>query len=259
VVAFSTTDTLALGGSTNASFDVSTIGAAAQYQGFGIYAKSGTSTWTVTGTNTAALPWTINAGTLAVNGAMANSSMTVNNGGTLAGTGTVGSVTVASGGTFAPGSGAPGSSMNVASNLAFQLGGLYLVQINPTSASSAAVSGTATLTGGIVSANFAAGSYLTKQYTVLTATGGLGGTTFANLTNANLPGGFADSLSYSGNSVFLNLTATLGALSAGGLNQNQQNVATALNNFFNSGGALPPNFVNVFGLTGGALETRLPS
>jgi len=37
---------------------------------------------------------------------MANSTMTVNSGGTLAGTGTVGNVTVANGGTFAPGSGA---------------------------------------------------------------------------------------------------------------------------------------------------------
>ena len=61
---------------------------------------------------------------------------------------------------------------------------------------------------------------------------------------------------------FLNLTATLGAPSTGavpggGLNQNQQHVAGALNNFFNAGGALPPTFVSVFGLTGGALANAL--
>jgi uncharacterized protein with beta-barrel porin domain len=49
----------------------------------------------------------------------------------------------------------------------------------------------------------------------------------------------------------------LGALTTGGLNQNQQNVAASLNNFFNSGGALPPAFVSVFGLTGGNLANSL--
>jgi hypothetical protein len=64
-------------------------------------------------------------------------------------------------------------------------------------------------------------------------------------------------LSYSGNSVLLNLTATLGTIDTSGLNQNQQNVATWLNNFFNASGTLPPAFVNVFGLTGGALGNAL--
>jgi outer membrane autotransporter protein len=43
----------------------------------------------------------------------------------------------------------------------------------------------------------------------------------------------------------------------GSLNQNQQNVASALNNFFNNGGSLPPNFVGIFGLTGGNLTNAL--
>ena len=63
-VAFSTADTFALGGTTDASFDVSQIGS--QYLGFGIYEKTGTSTWTLTNTTTAMTPWTINQGTLAV-------------------------------------------------------------------------------------------------------------------------------------------------------------------------------------------------
>jgi autotransporter-associated beta strand protein len=66
VVAASTADTLALGGTTNASFDVSKIGSSAQYQGFGNFQKTGTSTWTLIGTTAAVTPWTINAGTLAV-------------------------------------------------------------------------------------------------------------------------------------------------------------------------------------------------
>lgn len=193
---------------------------------------------------------TINSGTLIVDGSIANSATTVNNGGTLAGTGTVGNVTVANGGTFAAGSGVPGTSMTVAGNLAFQSGALYVIQLNPTSTTFANVTGTASL-AGTVNANFASGSYLTKQYVILQSAG-IGGT-FSALTTTNLPAGFAASLGYTGNDVLLNLTATLGALSAGGLNVNQQNVANALNNFFNSGGMLPPNFLDIFGLTGSAL------
>jgi hypothetical protein len=38
---------------------------------------------------------------------------------------------------------------------------------------------------------------------------------------------------------------------------NQCNVANSLNNFFNSGGTLPPSFVTIFGLTGGNLANAL--
>lgn len=41
VVAFSAADTLRLGGTTNASFDVSQIGASAQYRNFGVFQKAG--------------------------------------------------------------------------------------------------------------------------------------------------------------------------------------------------------------------------
>ena len=43
----------------------------------------------------------------------------------------------------------------------------------------------------------------------------------------------------------------------GGLSGNQFNVANALNNFFNNGGTLPPNFLTIFGLTGGNLANAL--
>ena len=38
---------------------------------------------------------------------------------------------------------------------------------------------------------------------------------------------------------------------------NQRNVATALDNFFNTGGALPPGFLPIFGLTGSNLGNAL--
>jgi autotransporter-associated beta strand protein len=58
-------DTLALGGATDASFDVDQLGSAAQYRGFANYLKSGTSTWTLSGTGDTTEAWTITDGTLA--------------------------------------------------------------------------------------------------------------------------------------------------------------------------------------------------
>ena len=62
---------------------------------------------------------------------------------------------------------------------------------------------------------------LSKQYTILTTTGGLGGTTFAGLTNTNMPSGGSDTLSYSTNDddVYLNLTERFAQLT--GLSGNQ--------------------------------------
>ena len=91
-------DTFQLGGSGTGSFAASLIGPAAQYLGFAAYNKVGDSTWTLTGTNALALPWTVEQGTLNVAGSLANSPFTVQ-GGTLAVTGTIGTATV-NGGSF---------------------------------------------------------------------------------------------------------------------------------------------------------------
>lgn len=86
VVAFGAGDTLKLGGATDSTFDVSSIGAAAQYRNFGQYTKTGTSTWTLTGTTSAVTPWSLDEGTLAIgsDGALgaAGGGLTFN-GGTL--------------------------------------------------------------------------------------------------------------------------------------------------------------------------------
>jgi autotransporter-associated beta strand protein len=222
----------------------------------GSLVKVGDATLTLTGNNTYTGPTTVNAGALIVDGSIASSSLTsVSSGATLGGSGTVGPTIINAGGTFAPGSaGAPGA-MTVAGNLAFQSGALYVVQVNPTTASSTNVSGTASL-AGTVQAAFAAGSSVSRTYTILSAAGGRSGT-FGSLTTTGLPAGFTASLSYTDNDAILDLTAVLGGGPNGGLNQNQQNVANALNAFFNNGGTLPPNFLSVFGLTGSALTNAL--
>jgi uncharacterized protein with beta-barrel porin domain len=246
-------DTLQLGGTGNGAFDLSTIGATQQYRGFTTFNVT-SGTWTVNNTYTQPDPWTVQSGTLRVNGDLSSASSLTVSGGVLGGTGTVGNTQINSGGTFAPGiPGMPGTSMTVSGNLAFQSGALYLVQVNPTSSTMAHVAGTASLAGNVLAA-FAPGSYLTKQYDILHSAG-LGGTTFAGLGTANLPAGFTVNLSYTPTDVFLNLTGAIGQ--SGGLNGNQQNVANGLNNFFNGGGALTPNFLTIFGLSGGNLTGAL--
>jgi autotransporter-associated beta strand protein len=159
-------------------------------------------------------------------------------GGFLTGTGSVGNTMIAGGGAFAPGNGTPGSFMTVAGNLAFQSGALYLVGLNPATSTFAKVTGAATLNGG-AGAAFLAGNYVARQYTILTAAGGVSGT-FGSFDTLGVPTGFQTSLSYDAHNVFLNLDLVLAKYA--GLNANQQNAANALVNFFNTTGGVPAVF-----------------
>ncbi len=196
----------------------------------------------VTGTNSFIGSTTVNGGVLDVLGTL--SDPTVNSGGTLTGTGSVGATQVNSGGIFAPGNGTPGTSMTVTGNLAFQSGAIYLVQVNPSTASFANVSGSATLGGATVNAVFANGSYVSKQYTILTAAGGVSGT-FGSLAGTNLPSNFKTTLSYDASNAYLNLGLSFGATpptpgsAPPSLSGNQQAVGNALSNFFNTTGGIP--------------------
>jgi autotransporter-associated beta strand protein len=258
---FSSSRTVTIGGGGGTvQVDTGTLtlsGAISDFSGgsTGPFSKTGAGTLIVSNAGNSYTGATnVDAGTLEVDGSIATSSLTsVNTGGLLDGIGTIGNTSV-SGGVFAPGNGTPGGSQTVSGALGFSSGGIYQVFLNPTTSSMSTVTGTATLTGGTVNAQFATGAYVTHDYEILAATALSG--TFSGLTTANLPTGFVASLDYTHtDDVFLDLQAELSG--ATGLNGNQQNVATALSNYFNNGGALPPNFLTIFGLTGPALGTAL--
>jgi uncharacterized protein with beta-barrel porin domain len=132
--------------------------------------------------------------------------------------------------------------MSVTGSLALQAGASYMVQVSPATASFASVTGAATLSGATVNANYAAGKYVSKQYTILTASAGISGT-FGSLVNTNLPSDFSTALSYDRNNAYLNLTLNFtNPNSNSGLNGNQQAVGNAVTNFFNTNGTIPMVF-----------------
>jgi uncharacterized protein with beta-barrel porin domain len=220
-------------------------------------------------TNNAPGTLSVNAGTFTVTGTLTNSSQvtvaggvtltatnvtntatgtilnngTINGGttvagGTLSGTGNTQNLTV-NAGTFAPGNGTAGSSMTVTGSFVFQAAAAYLIQIDPTTASFTNVTGTATLNGGTVNANFANGSYVSKRYTIVTAASVNG--TFGSVANTNLPANMHTSLSYDATHAYLDLALNF-SMPGGVLTQNQQAVGNALADFFNRTGGIPLTF-----------------
>ncbi len=248
LLAIAAADTVRSGGPVSSfELQVGTIWAA--LPGSGGLLKDGPGLVTLLGQNTYTGATTITGGVLAVNGSIASSSLTtVGNGAVLTGNGTVGNTIVNSGALFAPGNGTAGTSMAVSGNLAFQSGAAYLVQVGPTAASSANVTGTATLGNATVNALFTPGSNISSRYTILSATNGVSGT-FAPTVVTNLPATIQSTLGYDAHDAFLNLSLNFAA--SGPLNGNQQAVGNALNTFLNNGGSLPFVFAT---LTPGGLS-----
>lgn len=221
-------DTLRLGGTANAAFDLGTFGAAGQFKDFEALEKTGSSTWTLTGSTMDPATLIVQAGTLIANGTMANFG-TVVTGGTLSGSGMIGSLTVVSGGTVAPGN---LGQLVVNTSAAFQSGSTYAISVNAAGQSDKIAAMSATLTGGTVAVTTLAGAYNpSTQYTILSTTAGLTGS-FAGVTVSGYnPQLFASSLSYDGFNVFLTLNYNNAAFLSIAQTQNQKEVAGALSAF----------------------------
>lgn len=222
------TDTLRFGGTADSSFDLGTFGAAQQFREFEVLEKTGSSTWTLTGTTMDAATMIVQAGTLIVNGSVPNIG-TVVSGGTLSGNGMIGSLTVVSGGRAAPGN---LGQLVVNSSAAFQSGSIYAISVNAAGQSDKIAAASATLTGGTVAVTTLAGAYNpSTQYTILSTTAGLTGSFSGVTVSGYNPQLFASSLSYDGFSVFLTLNYNNTAFLSIAQTQNQKAVAGALSAF----------------------------
>lgn len=103
------------------------------FPGSGGLLKTGTGNWSLTATNTYTAATIVEVGTLTVQGRIGNSAVTVDTGGTLAGTGSIGgAVTIDTGGTLSPGNAAIGQ-LTVSNNLTLQPGGTTVIELNKTS------------------------------------------------------------------------------------------------------------------------------
>ncbi|MGN8181196.1 autotransporter outer membrane beta-barrel domain-containing protein [Serratia marcescens] len=151
--------------------------------GHGGLTKQGIGTLVLTGNNTYSGPTLVNQGRLAINGSV-TSAVSVQSGGIIGGSGTVGSLTARRGGTVAPGNSI--GTLNVAGDVSFEPGSRYAVEVGPNGQSDRIQSGgAATIGGGEVAVTLENSSNLLtqsevrsllgQQYTILSAQQGVSG------------------------------------------------------------------------------------
>ncbi len=175
--------------------------------------------------------------------------VTVGNGGTFGGNGSVlGNVTVGSGGALAPGNGSSGT-LSVSSNLMFQPQSTYQISVLGGIPTSTDVSGTTSLAGNLQT-QFLSGGF-NKPYTVLTS-GGISGT-FNTITS--LQPGVMASPTYTATDVSVTFSSVLGQVS--GLSANEAHVGSALDRVANTAGTLPGGLDAVYALSAPQLTTAL--
>jgi T5SS/PEP-CTERM-associated repeat protein/autotransporter-associated beta strand protein len=151
--------------------DATTITAA--ISGNGTLSQLGAGTTTLSASNTYTGATTVAAGRLVVDGSIASSAVSVQNGGTLGGSGAVGSTTIDSGGTISPGN-SPGN-LTVEGNLVWNGGGNYNWQVLGTTNTAGFAAGTTwdllTVTGTLDLTALSAGSKFNINLWSLASTG----------------------------------------------------------------------------------------
>ena len=200
------------------------------YQGSLI--KSGAGYLILTGDSTYRGPTTVNGGLLSVNGSL-TSAVTVNDGGTLGGSGRIGALTANSGGRVAPGNSI--GTLNVAGDVTFAPGSTYAVELSPTASDRIVAGGTASISGATVSLSLEnsptllstaeAKSLLGHQYDILQAAGGIQGQFGAVVPDYLFIGG---SLASTGNGITLSVERNATSFASVGQTPNQRAVASAV-------------------------------
>src|SRR5471030_1426007 len=198
----------------------------------GSLVKSGAGRLMLTGDNTYRGATTVNGGLLSVNGSLA-STVTVNDSGTLGGSGRIGALTANAGGTVAPGNSI--GTLQVSGNVTFAPGSTYAVELSPTSSDRIVAGGMATVSGATVSLSLENSptllsarqvqSLLGHQYDILQAAGGIQGQFGAVLPNYLFIGG---SLDYSATGVVLSVERNATSFASVGQTPNQRAVASAV-------------------------------
>jgi autotransporter-associated beta strand protein len=222
----------------------------------GSLVKTGTGVLTLTGASSYTGATTVDGGRLAVDGTIAASSgVTVNAGATLGGTGQLPGVLVNAGGTLAPGNSI--GTLTVNGNLTFAPGSFYTVEVSPSAADRTVVTGTADLSNATISVIALPGSFSARTYTVLSATGGFGGTAFAGfaLGTSSFSPARNPHLSYVGNDVYLVLNPASLTL-APGATLNETGTAAAINRAVDNGATAPAGFDTLLNMSDAAAAAR---
>lgn len=170
-------------------------------------------------------PTAVNAGRLVLAGSLP-SAVTVANGATLGGAGTIAALTVARGGNVAPGTGV--GTIAVTGNFAQASGSIYAADTTAAGLSDRiTVGGTATIASGAqLAVTRGTGTYgIGQRYTLLTATGGASGT-YTLVQTAS--GGTEFRLAQTETGVFVDVARTAASLPSIAATRNQVTVAPAL-------------------------------
>ncbi|MEI9995617.1 MAG: autotransporter-associated beta strand repeat-containing protein [Rhizomicrobium sp.] len=205
--------------------DAMTFGGA--ISGSGSVTQLGIGVTTLSATNTYTGPTNVNGGTLLVTGSIASSATTINTGGTLGGTGTVGTLTFGGAGAVAPGVNGIGT-LHVNGNATFSSSAIYLADVTPTTTDLLSISGQAALGGTLMVNPTGSGYTYGQKITVLTAAGGVTGT-FSALIAPSFGPNLVALLGYDADDAFLTLApASIAPLLPAGATNNQGNVASAV-------------------------------
>jgi outer membrane autotransporter protein len=222
-------DTLALGGDIDATFDPSELDTT--FSDFTSFAKTGSSTWTLSADGQFAGPTTISGGTLYFDGvSLDNSDVTIAAGGTLAASGQSGAKSLDVAGTVTLRD--PNTSFDVADALTFEAGSTYNVAVNNAGqASSISATNTVSSLAGTARVTAGPGIYDETTHYVILSDNGRSGTTFDDLEMAG-PSFLTPELHYDPTDVYLTFATDFEGAAA---TFNQRRAAGALDAWGMSG------------------------